>query len=115
MKKRFHVKKGDAVVVIAGAARGRRGIVRQMLTKKDSVILESADAGDKAKEGEPVEKSQLIKPLLHYMRKSQTHPNGAMIWMEGPIHVSNVMKAEEAEARAARRAAKTALAPANPA
>jgi large subunit ribosomal protein L24 len=98
---KFHVKKGDEVVVITGNERGRRGRVLQVLRKRHAVILEATD--DKGR-GE-TERDRLIAPRLHYKRKSQQHPNGAMIWLPGAIHISNVMKAEKYDARRARRAA----------
>jgi large subunit ribosomal protein L24 len=39
-----------------------------------------------------VEGAQMIKK---HMRKSQQHPNGAIVEREGTIHISNVMKAED--------------------
>jgi len=41
--------------------------------------------------------------IKRHMRKSQTHPQGAIVEREGTIHISNVMKAEDFDARAARR------------
>ena len=83
--KRFHVKKNDEVVVIAGADKGKRGRVISVVAKKERVIVEGA---------------RMIK---RHMRKSQTHPQGAIVEREGTIHISNVMKAEDFDARAARR------------
>ena len=81
----FHVKKGDQVVVIAGADKGKRGRIISILSKKQRVIVEGA---------------RMIKK---HMRKSQQNPQGAIIEREGTIHLSNVMKAEAFDARAARR------------
>ena len=39
------------------------------------------------------------------MRKSQDNPQGAIIEREGTVHISNVMKAEKFDARAAKRGA----------
>ncbi|MCP5522783.1 MAG: 50S ribosomal protein L24 [Verrucomicrobiales bacterium] len=84
--KRFHVKRGDEVVIIAGTEKGKRGKIIQVLTKKDRVVVEGA------------------KMLKKHMRKSQQYPQGAIIEREGSIHVSNVMKAENYDARASKRA-----------
>ncbi len=89
---RFHVKKGDEVVVIAGAEKGKRGKIISVLTKDQRVIVEGV---------------QMVKK---HTRKSQQHPQGAIIEREGSIHVSNVMKAENFEARAAKRSAVTSAA-----
>ena len=83
----FHVKKNDQVVIIAGADLGKRGRVISVITRKQRVIVEGA---------------RMIKK---HMRKSQQNPQGAIIQREGAIHVSNVMKAEKFDARAAKRGA----------
>ncbi len=80
-----HVKRGDEVVVIAGAERGKRGKIIRVLTKKDRVVVEGL---------------QMIK---RHMRKSQLHPQGAIVEREGSIHASNVMLASAYDERAAKR------------
>ena len=80
-----HVKKGDQVVVIAGTERGKRGRVLEVLRDKQRVIVEGA------------------KMIKRHMRKSQTHPQGAIVEREGTVHISNVMPAEKFDARAAKR------------
>lgn len=83
--KRFHVKKGDEVVVIAGADKGKRGRIISVEGKKERVIVEGA---------------HMIKK---HMRKSQQNPQGAIVEREGTIHISNVVKAEDFDARASKR------------
>ena len=85
--KRFHVKKGDEVVVIAGAERGKRGKIIAVESGKQRVIVEG------------------VRMIKKHMRKSQAHPQGAIIEREGTLHLSNVMKAEAFDARAAKRGA----------
>ncbi len=77
-----HVKKGDEVVVLAGKEKGKRGKIIAVLTKKSRVIVEGV---------------QLIK---RHTRKSQQHPQGAIVEREGTIHISNVKKAEAQTAEA---------------
>jgi large subunit ribosomal protein L24 len=84
---KLHVKKGDLVVVLAGAERGKRGKIIAVNPQKARVIVEG------------------LKMIKRHTRKSQDHPQGAIVEREGTIHVSNVMKAEEFDARAARRGA----------
>jgi large subunit ribosomal protein L24 len=79
----YHVKKGDEAVVIAGADKGKRGRVIAVLSKKQRVIIEGA---------------RMIKK---HMRKSQQYPQGQIVEREGSVHISNVMKAEQYDARAA--------------
>ncbi len=85
--RRFHVKKNDEVVVLAGSDKGKRGRVISVVGKKNRVIVEGA---------------RMIK---RHMRKSQNHPQGAIVEREGSIHISNVMKAEDFDARASKRGA----------
>jgi large subunit ribosomal protein L24 len=82
---KFHVKKGEEVVVLAGKEKGKRGKIIAVLRKQQRVIVEGA---------------QMIK---RHMRKSQEHPQGAIVEREGTIHLSNVMKADQFDARAAKR------------
>jgi len=84
---RFHVKKGEEVVVIAGTEKGKRGKIIEVITRKQRVIVEGC------------------KMIKRHLRKSQQHPNGAIVEREGTIHISNVMKASEYDARASRRGA----------
>ena len=79
---KFHVKKGDNVVVLAGREKGKQGRIIAVLTKKSRVIVEGV---------------QMIKK---HTRKSQQNPNGAIVEREGSVHISNVKK-ETAEAAAA--------------
>jgi large subunit ribosomal protein L24 len=81
----FHVRKGDEVVVIAGSDKGKRGRIISVSPKKQRVIVEGA---------------RMIKK---HMRKSQQNPQGAIVQREGTIHISNVMKVEQFDARVAKR------------
>ena len=74
-----HVKKGDEVVVLAGKEKGKRGKIIAVSPKKQRVIVEGL---------------QMIK---RHTRKSQEHPQGAIVEREGTIHLSNVRKAEHVE------------------
>ncbi|HMO64287.1 MAG TPA: 50S ribosomal protein L24, partial [Verrucomicrobiota bacterium] len=73
MRQRFHVKKNDEVVVITGTERGKRGKILRVLRDKQRVVIEG------------------VRLIKKHMRKSQQHPNGAIVELEGSIHVSNVM------------------------
>jgi large subunit ribosomal protein L24 len=77
---KFHVKKGDQVTVISGKEKGKSGKIIAVLTKKSRVVIEGL---------------QMVKK---HVKKSQQNPNGAILEMEGSIHISNVKKAETAAA-----------------
>ena len=72
---KLHVKKGDQVVVLSGKEKGKQARVIAVMTKKSRVIVEGL---------------QMIK---RHTRKSQQHPQGAIVEREGSIHISNVKKA----------------------
>ena len=82
---KFHVRKGEVVVVLAGKEKGKRGKIIAVLRKQQRVIVEGV---------------QMIK---RHMRKSQDHPQGAIVEREGSIHLSNLMKADQFDARASKR------------
>ena len=73
---KFHVKKGDQVVVIAGKEKGKAGKIIAVLTGQERVVVEGL---------------QMVKK---HTRKNQQNPNGAIVEREGSIHISNVKKAE---------------------
>jgi large subunit ribosomal protein L24 len=81
---KFHVKKGDEVVVLAGAEKGKRGKVIAVSPKKNRAIVEG------------------LKLIKRHTRKSQDHPQGAIVEREGTIHLSNLMKIDRFDARAAK-------------
>ena len=81
----FHIKKGDDVVILAGAEKGKRGKVIGADPKSGRVIVEG------------------LKMIKRHTRKSQQHPQGAIVQREGTIHASNVMTAENFDARASKR------------
>jgi large subunit ribosomal protein L24 len=79
--RRGHVKKGDEVVVIAGSELGKRGKILIVNLKKQRVLIEG------------------LKMIKRHTRKSQQHPQGAIVEREGTIHISNVMEASRFDAR----------------
>jgi len=84
---RFHVKKGDEVVIIAGAELGKRGKILRIIAKKDRVTVEG------------------VKMVKKHRKKSSDRQQGDIIEIEGSIHISNVMLAEKYDAKAAKRTA----------
>ncbi len=76
MAKKFQIKKGDTVMVIAGDDKGKTGEVLQVLTKKDAVIVAGCKIAKKA-----------VKP-------TEENKEGGFENKEMPIHISNVKKVE---------------------
>ncbi|HEY0456442.1 MAG TPA: 50S ribosomal protein L24 [Verrucomicrobiae bacterium] len=84
---KLNIKKGDEVVVISGTEKGKRGRIIQVLRDKNRVIVEGAKMIKRHTKG----------------RTNQNRPEGGVIEREGTIHISNVMRAERFDARAAKR------------
>lgn len=70
---KFHVKKNDNVIVIAGKEKGKIGKILRVFPAEGRVV---------------VEKVNLIK---RHTRPSQQNPQGGIIEKEAPIHISNVL------------------------
>ena len=69
---KLHIKKGDTVYVNAGNDRGKTGRVLSVLVSKNKAIVEGINVVSKS-----------AKP-------SAKHPQGGIIKMEAPVHVSNL-------------------------
>ena len=66
----LHIKKGDTVYVNAGNDRGKTGRVVRVIVKKNRAVVEGINMVSKS-----------VKP-------SAKHPQGGIIKMEAPIHVT---------------------------
>ena len=69
-----HVSKGDQVQVITGNHRGKTGLVLSVNAVKEQVVVEG------------------VRPLKKAVKRSEKHPDGGIITIDGPIHISNVKK-----------------------
>ena len=69
----MHIKTGDTVVVISGKDKGKKGKVLEVITSKDKVLVEGVNVATK------------------HQKPNQKNPQGGIIHIEQPIHVSNVM------------------------
>lgn len=83
-KKKFHIKSGDTVHVVAGKERGKTGKVIKVLTKKNAAL---------------VEKLNIVK---RHEKQSQKNPTGGIVEKEAPIHLSNLMHIDPTENEPAR-------------
>ncbi len=67
------IKRNDTVVVITGAQKGKRGRVLRVDRARERVFVEGVNLRKKAQ------------------RRSADQPQGGIIELECPIHISNVM------------------------
>ncbi len=71
---RFHVKKGDTVMVISGKDKGKTGVVKRVMRDRGKVVVEGLNMVKKAMRG---------NPMLGL--------RGGLVEMEAPLFVSKVM------------------------
>ncbi|MBQ7422578.1 MAG: 50S ribosomal protein L24 [Alloprevotella sp.] len=81
---KLHIKKGDTVFVNAGEDKGKTGKVLKVLVEKQRAIVEGVNM---------VSKSQ--KP-------NAKNPQGGIVKMEAPIHISNLNVLDPKSGKATR-------------
>src|SRR5262245_41250805 len=77
-----HIRKGDEVVVIRGANKGKRGKVLRVIG--DRVV---------------VEKVAMVK---RHTKPTQKNPQGGIVDKEGTIHISNVLLFDDKSGKGTR-------------
>jgi len=70
---KFHIKRNDTVVVIAGSHKGKQGKVLEIRSAKNRAVVEG------------------VAMIKKHLKKSQENPQGKISEREGTIHVSNLM------------------------
>jgi large subunit ribosomal protein L24 len=83
----FHIKRGDEIVVIAGAHKGKSGKILEILPAKQRARIEG------------------VAMIKRHLKKSQDHPQGTIAEREGSVHVSNLMLKARHEQRRAKHPA----------
>ena len=81
---KLHIKMGDTVIVNAGDDRGKQGRVVRVLVSKNKAVVEGVNVVSKS-----------TKP-------SAKHPQGGIVKMEAPIHVSNLSLIDPKSGKATR-------------
>ena len=78
------IKKGDKVIVIAGADKGKIGTVQKAFPKLNRVVVDG------------------VNLVTKHQKPTQANPNGGRVELYAPIHVSNVAIYDEKEKKASR-------------
>lgn len=81
-----HVRRDDVVFVRSGEFKGRTG----------KVLRVNAETGVALVEG--------VNHVKRHMRKTQDNPQGGVLEKEAPLHVSKLVRFEEARAKKAGKA-----------
>ena len=71
------IKSNDKVQVIAGKDKGKEGVVIKAFPANDRVIVKG------------------VNIVKKHQKPNNANPNGGIVEMEAPIHVSNVKKISE--------------------
>jgi large subunit ribosomal protein L24 len=87
---KFHVKRGDAVVVLSGSQKGKSGKILEVLASKQRARVEG------------------LAMIKRHEKKSDKNPQGAITEREGSIHISNLMLQSTYDASPRRKKATTA-------
>ena len=90
MATKYHVKRGDQVVVIAGSHKGKAGKILEILAAKSRARVEG------------------VAMMKRHLKKSQEHPQGTIAEREGSVHVSNLMLQPVFDASKRKKAAPAA-------
>jgi large subunit ribosomal protein L24 len=85
-----HVKRGDQVMVIAGADKGKTGRVLRVIPDRGRIVVEG------------------INRVWKHVRPSQRYPQGGRIQKDAPIHISNVLPLDPSTGKGTRVRFKTA-------
>jgi len=80
------VKKGDIVQVMSGKAKGKSGKVTKIISKFNMCLVEKVNLVSK------------------HTKSSQENPQGGILKIEAPIHLSNVKKMEGGSVGAKKKA-----------
>ena len=87
--KKFHIKKGDTVIVNAGNDKNKTGKVLRVLRDKDRAIVEG------------------INMVSKHTKPNAQHPQGGILKQEAGIHISNLQLVDPQSGKATRVGYKT--------
>lgn len=73
---KFHIKKDDTVLVVAGESKGQQGKVLEVNSKTSRVLVEG------------------VNSVKKHTKPNAAYPNGGIIEKEAPIHISNLALVE---------------------
>jgi large subunit ribosomal protein L24 len=84
MRKKLHIKKGDAVVVISGENKGQKGKVLEVFAEKQRAIVEG------------------VNMVSKHTKPNAASPQGGIVKQEAPIHISNLMNVDPSSGKPTR-------------
>ena len=82
----MNIRKGDTVVVITGADKGRRGRVLRAIPEEDRVVVEG------------------VNMIRRHTRPSSRNQQGGIVEREAPMAISNLRKYQSDEEKTSGKA-----------
>jgi len=84
MRKKYHIRKGDTVLVLSGENKGQEGKVLKVITKTDRALVEGVNIVSK------------------HTKPNAQNPQGGIVKQEAPIHISNLQLIDPATGKPTR-------------
>jgi large subunit ribosomal protein L24 len=84
MQPKLKVKKGDTVIILAGKDKGKRGTITRVIPTESRVVVEG------------------VNIVKRHERPSKNNPQGGIVAIEAPLHVSNVALADPKDGKPTR-------------
>jgi large subunit ribosomal protein L24 len=84
MAKKFHIKKGDIVIVNSGESKGLQGRILDLFVKKETAIVEGVNLVSK------------------HTKPNAKHPQGGIVKKEAPVHISNLVLVDPTSGKGTR-------------
>ncbi len=84
MQRKFHIKKGDLVIINSGENKGQQGRVLEVFNNKEKAIVEG------------------VNMISKHTKPNAKSPQGGIIRKEAPVHISNMNLVDPSSGKATR-------------
>ena len=84
MQRKFHIKKGDIVIINSGESKGQQGRVLEVLYNKERAIVEG------------------VNMISKHTKPNAKSPQGGITKKEAPVHISNMNLVDPSSGKATR-------------
>ena len=84
MQRKFHIKKGDLVIINHGEYKGQQGRVLEVLYSKEKAIVEG------------------VNMMSKHTKPNAKSPQGGITKKEAPVHISNMNLVDPSSGKATR-------------
>lgn len=81
---KFHIRKGDTGIIIAGNDKGKKGKVLEVIREKNRAIIEG------------------VNMITKHVKPTANNPEGGIERTEAALHISNIMVVDPSSGEATR-------------